>query len=97
MQHSPQQQYREIIKERRFERELRAIEANPHRADELLEGVEFTLARDPREGVQLAPQCPVWFMPVGRDNTSGIAVFYTFDNNRVILLSITQERAPDNQ
>jgi hypothetical protein len=57
------------------------------RADEFVEGAEFVLARDPRNGVEI-PGTQVWFMPmapIGEDQTT---LYYTFDETTIWLLSI---------
>jgi hypothetical protein len=84
---------RTCVKEKRFERELAAIQPVAHLADELIAGVEFVLAREPRTGVQLAPKCPVWFIATDESEASRIGVFYAFNANEVILLSVTQASA----
>jgi hypothetical protein len=75
---------RDIVKNSRFEQELAAIEPHIERADEFLEGVEMVLARLPQCGTQIGDS-HVWFIPGW---TVDLAIYYTFDADRVILLSI---------
>ena len=81
--------FRDIARTERFERELQDIEKNPRRADEFTEAVEWTLARDPSSGTQISENPSIWFIPmVDIRNGSSVAIYYTFDRNKVWLLSI---------
>ena len=75
---------RDIFRNSRFDQELAAIVPNIERADEFLEGVEMVLARLPECGTQIG-NTRVWFIPGW---TVDLAIYYTFDADRVILLSI---------
>ncbi len=75
---------RDIFRNSRFEQELAAIVPSIERADEFLEGVEMVLARMPECGTQIG-NSPVWFIPGW---TLDLAIYYTFDGDRVTLLSI---------
>ena len=80
---------REIIKEPSFEAELATIQPDARRADEFVEGVEWELAREPLIGSEVAPDSPVWFIPmVDVPGEPSVILFYTFDEDRVWLLSI---------
>jgi len=59
------------------------IEPNVRKADQLLEGAERILSRQPESGYQL-DDSSVWFI-AGR--TVDICIFYTFDDNHVYFLS----------
>ncbi len=81
--------FRDIVRTDRFERELKKIEDDPLRADEFTEAVEWTLARNPASGTQISEDPPIWFIPmVDLPLGSSVAIYYTFDNNKVWLLSI---------
>lgn len=81
--------YRDIVRTERFERELREIEENPRRADEFTEAVEWALARDPSSGTQIEDDPPIWFIPMADTlDDSSVAIFYTFDDQVVWLISI---------
>jgi len=75
---------RDILRNSRFEQELKAIVPNIQRADEFLEGVEMVLARLPECGTQIG-NSHIWFVPGW---SVDLAIYYTFDADRVILLSI---------
>ena len=75
---------RDIARNSRFEQELAALEPNIERADEFLEGVEMVLARMPQCGTQIG-NSRVWFIPGW---TVDLAIYYAFDADRIILLSI---------
>jgi hypothetical protein len=75
---------RDIFRNQRFEQEVAAIEPNVKRTDEYLEGVEIVLARLPECGTRLG-NSSVWFISGW---TVDLAIYYTFDDNKVVLLSI---------
>ena len=81
--------YRTVVHEKRFSRELHQIEPNPHRANEITEGAEWVLSREPYAGIQLAPKSPVWFLPIGLPGKK-LGLYYTFDDETVYFLSISQ-------
>ncbi|OGW78860.1 MAG: hypothetical protein A3C51_04405 [Omnitrophica bacterium RIFCSPHIGHO2_02_FULL_46_20] len=80
---------RTIVREKRFEEELAALEPDLKRADEFLRAVEWALARDPSAGEQI-PQTPVHICSMSsiRGNPPNLVVYYTFNDDYVILLSI---------
>lgn len=82
--------HRTVVEEIRFSRELRAIQTNPHRADELIDAVKWTLSKEPRAGVQVAPRSPVWFIAVDLPREPSLGIYYTFkeDGDTVHLISI---------
>ncbi|OGL14411.1 MAG: hypothetical protein A3F92_00355 [Candidatus Rokubacteria bacterium RIFCSPLOWO2_12_FULL_71_22] len=82
---------RTIVEGRRFTRELARIKTNPHAADELIDAVKWTLARDPRAGVQVAPRNPVWFIAIDEAEDNRIGVYYAFSDDEIFLISIRQE------
>lgn len=79
---------RTIVHEKRFSRELHRIEPNPHRANEIIEGPEWVLSRNPYEGIQLAPKSPVWFLSIDLPGKK-LGLYYTFDHETVYFLSIS--------
>ena len=81
--------FRDIVRTERFERELTDIEQDPQRADEFTEAVEWTLAREPTSGTQIKEDPPIWFIPmVDLPFGSSVAIYFTFDDRKVWLLSI---------
>lgn len=80
---------RTIIKLEAFEEDLRAISADPVRADEFAEAAEWVLARDPGMGTQVARDSLVWFLPMADLGLGAqMALYYTFDDERVYFLSV---------
>jgi hypothetical protein len=59
-------------------------------ADEFIEAIEWALARRPEIGSMVTTDDPpVWFIPtVSVDRVTPLTVYYTFDADRVYLLSI---------
>ena len=76
---------RTVICDPRFDAELRQIESDVQKADDFIEGAERILSRSPESGHCLGPQAHVWFLS---GHTVDAAIFYTFDENNVYLLSI---------
>jgi hypothetical protein len=90
---------RTIIKTHRFELELRDLVRDGARgADEFIEATEWALARRAEIGSPLTTdKPPVWFLPVvDVSRISPLAVYYTFDDDCVILLSIQVTRQSQN-
>ena len=81
---------REVVRELRFERELRDLIRDVIAADQFVEAAEFLLARDPLIGSQTEDPL-VWAMPMAPIEDMQIALYYTFDDSTVWLLSITRE------
>ena len=79
-----------VVREHRFEKELRALIRDAIRADEFVEGAEFVLARDPRKGVEI-PGTQIWFMPMALIGNDQITLYYTFNETTVWLLSIRKD------
>ena len=52
---------RRVIREHRFERELRALIHDAIGADKFVEAAEFLLVRDPEIGFELEPGSLIWF------------------------------------
>ena len=82
---------RDIVRDPRFEQELAQIESDVQRADEFLEGAETILAREPQFGHRLG-NSNVYFIPGW---TIDLNIYYTFDDERVILLSICRMAPPE--
>jgi hypothetical protein len=67
------------------------IEPIVRRADEFMEGAETILSRNPEIGCQLEDS-KVWFVC---GHTVDAALYYTFDDDRVYLLSIEKTKLPE--
>jgi hypothetical protein len=78
-----------VIREHRFERELRALIRGAREADAFVEAAEFVLARDPLAGQETEHQ-PVWALPMPLIGGSQIVLYYTFNESTVWLLSIVK-------
>ena len=68
---------REVVRESRFEHELRRLIREAIPADEFVEAAEYLLARDPLIGSPVTEDASVYF-------------YYTFDESTVWLLSIAE-------
>jgi hypothetical protein len=80
---------REIIRELRFEHELRELIREPFAADQFVEGAEFIIARNPLLGSQTEDPL-VWAMPMAPIEGAQVVLYYSFDDTTVWLLSITR-------
>lgn len=80
---------RQVVREHRFERELRALIRDSREADAFVEGAEFLLARDPVAG-QPTAEPPIWALPMALIAGEQIVLYYTFDDSTVWLLSIAR-------
>jgi len=82
---------RQIVKTAQFELALRNIIENAREADDFIEAVEWSLARNPRIGQQMTTDDPaVWFLPMIEEQRLKKPLFllYTFDSERVVFLHI---------
>ena len=77
---------RQVIRERSFERQLRALIEDAREADDFVEGAEFILARDPRIGSPVDDG--IWLLPMAPIGRAQVALYYTFDDSTVTLLAI---------
>ena len=79
---------RQVIRERRFEHELRALIGEAIPADQFVEAAEFLLAHDPLIGLPVDDEQTVYFLPMAPIEGEQISLYYTFDEATVWLLSI---------
>jgi hypothetical protein len=80
---------RQVIREPRFEEELRGLIAEAIAADQFVQAAEFLIARDPLTGSQTEDP-RVWAMPMVLVEGTPVVLYYTFDDSTVWLLSITR-------
>lgn len=80
---------RQVVREGRFEDELRALIAEAIAADQFVEAAEFLIARDPLIGSQTEDP-RVWAVPMALVEGAQVVLYYTFDDSTVWLLSITR-------
>jgi len=81
--------WREVVHEVKFDREVAQLAPNARRADEFVDGTIAALSRDARVGYQIAPGSPVWMLSVADTPTATpTVVYYTFDEHCVYLLSL---------
>jgi len=83
--------HRTIIESRQFQRELEEIATDHVDADSLVDGAKWLLARDPYAGVQLEPKSRVWFLAIDPPEAKSVGLYYTFDDDTVHFMSITQQ------
>ncbi len=81
----PPPKMRTVVRDPRFEAEMKQIESHVEKADEFLRGAETILSRKPEAGHHLGGDSLVWFLP---GYTVGLSIYYTFDDEKVYWLSI---------
>jgi hypothetical protein len=79
---------RQVIREVRFERELRALINEAIEADRFVEAAEFLIARDPLVGSCIDRDSGVYFIPMAPVAGHQVSLYYNFDESTVWLLSI---------
>ena len=80
--------FREVIREHRFERELRHLIRENRAADDFVSAAEIVLAHNPEIGSQVSEK--VWFLPMSSIGDAQVSLYYTFDESTVWLLSIAR-------
>ena len=81
---------RQVVREHRFERELRALIADAIPADQFVEAAEFLLARDPLIGSPVDADQLVYVLPMAPIEGEQVSLYYAFDQATVWLLSIAR-------
>lgn len=85
---------REICYSKQYEKELSEFDSDVKRTDEFMRGAVWTLSRNPEHGTRIAKNSRVWFLPIEDTPTATpVAVYYTFNENKVLFLSIKKVSA----
>jgi hypothetical protein len=85
---------RTIIEEHRFCLELAALIPKAQRADEFIDGAKWVLCRNPLKGKRIG-NSHVWFLSMEEiPGVLPIVLYYTFDDDFVNFLSITETLYP---
>ena len=89
---------RTIIKEHRFELELRDLRGRAKDADAFVEGVEWALSRRCPIGTQITTDDPpVWFIPmIDEPRIQAVGIYYTFDDHTIIFLHLLPVVSSEN-
>lgn len=83
--------HRLVIREKQFERELRALIPNPVEADEFVRAAEWVLVNVPETGVLFAAGSPIWILPMAPVAAKQVTLYYAFDDETLWLISIQAE------
>ncbi len=83
--------HRLVIREKKFERELRSLIANPVEADEFVRAAEWVLVNAPETGVLFASGSPIWVLPMAPIAGKQVTLYYCFDEETLWLMSIRAE------
>ena len=80
---------RNVIREHEFEEQLAELIPDAPEADEFTSAAEYVLADDPTIGVRVYAGPPeIWTLAMQPVRGRAVAMFYTFDAEAVIFLSI---------
>ena len=79
---------RSVIREFHFEKDLAELIGDHAEADDFVAGAEWLLARDPESGTRTDEGSVVWILPMAPIRDEQVALYYTFDNSTVWLISI---------
>ena len=78
---------RDICYTKKFEKELKKIEADARRADEFMRGVEWAIVRHPEDGKLL--RNGLYARPrTHTDEMEDVVAYYKFDDKKIYLMSI---------
>lgn len=80
---------REIVESTRFASERDAIMGDVRRWDEIFFGIDWALCLDPEEAGQTTSAPGIWAVPIVLPaGEPDLLVYYTFNDERVTLMSI---------
>ena len=80
---------RSVIREHEFEEHLAKLVFDPEAADEFVSAAEFVLALDPTIGARVYDGPPeIWTLAMQPVRGRAVSMYYTFDAETVIFLSI---------
>ena len=74
---------RQVVREPRFEYELRGLIGEAIAADQFVEAAEFLIARDPLIGSQTEDP-RVWAMPMALVEARQVVLYYAFDDHNCV-------------
>ena len=77
---------RDVVESQRYSFELAQIERDKRLSDDVTEAATFLLARHPEWGARI-PATQLWIWPV-RIRGVEYVIFYSYDDNTVVLQSI---------
>lgn len=81
---------RSVIREHHFEKDLAEIIGDIEAADDFVAGAEWLLAQNPAIGFPIAEGSAVWFLPMAPMGDTQLALYYTFDDFTVWLISLAR-------
>ncbi len=81
---------RSVIREHHFEKDLAELICDFADADDFVAGAEWLLAQNPEIGFRTAPDSAVWFLPMTPIEGTQVAVYYTFDDLTLWLISLAR-------
>ncbi len=81
---------RSVVREHHFEKDLAALIGDLETADDFVAGAEWLLAQNPEIGFPIAEGSSVWFLPMAPIEGVQVALYYTFDDSTVWLISLAE-------
>lgn len=79
---------RKLYQDDEFAKQYADLQQHVPRLDEFMRGLKHKLLTNPEFGTQIQHDPPVWFVGMPDIVAKPIGVSYTFDDDRVVLLSI---------
>ena len=80
---------RTVIESERFSEEKTAFANDIKRFDKMMFGIDHVLARNPEIGEQ-TDNPDIWSIPINTWSSRTLLVYYSFDENQVVLESIVE-------
>lgn len=84
---------RSVVREHHFEKDLAELVGDIEAADDFVAVAEWLLAQNPDIGFPIAKGSAVWFLPMApieEAQVAQVALYYTFDDSTVWLISLAQ-------
>jgi hypothetical protein len=79
---------RKVVQDELFVSQLEDLEFHVPGVRSALTGLAFMLRTNPESGMKLQEDPPLWFVPLPDLAERALGITYTFNANRVVLLSI---------
>jgi hypothetical protein len=81
---------RSIVESPRFAEERNAVSPDVRRFDEAMRAIDLRLSRNPKSGIPL--ERGLWVTCVSFPGGPTLAIYYTFDDESVVLQSVRLDR-----
>jgi hypothetical protein len=83
--------FRFIVESPRFSKERERVAGDTRRFDEAMRAIDFRLCREPEGGIRISRR-GLYATCINFPDGQTFAIFYTFDDEKVVLQSIRPDR-----